>query len=141
MSDLNNTFDVERPPVQPMSFTQPYWDGTREKKLMVQYCPRTEQYQFFPRPASLYTGRRDLEWREVSGKGELYSYTIARRTRPPFAGHEPFAIAMVTLAEGVRIMGNLINVDEGQIRIGMAVKPCWAPLPDGYNLLMFEPDS
>ena len=139
MTDLNDTLDIERPPFEPMSFTMPFWEATREKKLLIQYCPGTKQYQFFPRPASLYTGRRDLEWREVSGKGELYSYTIARRTRPPFRGHEPFAIAMVTLTEGVRVMGNLIHVAEADIEIGMAVEPFWAPLPDGYHLLMFEP--
>lgn len=140
MANLNDTLDIERDPIHTRSFTQPYWDATRDKKLLIQYCPRTKQYQFFPRPASRYTGRRDLEWREVSGKGELYSHTIARRTQPPFRGHEPFAIGMVTLEEGVRMMGNLVNIDEDQVRIGMTVKACWAPLPDGYNLLMFEPD-
>jgi uncharacterized OB-fold protein len=136
---LNDTLAVERPPIKPMSFTKPYWDGTRDKKLIIQYCPDTKKYQFFPRPMSLYTGKRNLEWREVPGNGVIYSYTITRRTRPPFRGHEPFAIAMVELDEGVRIMGDLIHVAEADIKIGMKVKPFWIPLPEGYNQLAFEP--
>jgi uncharacterized OB-fold protein len=136
---LNDTLSVERAPIKPMSFTKPYWEGTREKKLIIQYCPDTKKYQFFPRPASLYTGKRNLEWREVPGNGVVYSYTITRRTRPPFRGHEPFAIAMVELPEGVRIMGDLVHVAEGDIKIGMKVKPFWIPLAGGYNQLAFEP--
>lgn len=136
---LNNTFDVERAPIKPMTFTKPYWEGTREKKLVIQYCKDAKKYQFFPRPTSIYTGKRNLEWREVSGEGVVYSYTITRRTRPPFRGHEPFAIAMVELKEGVRIMADLVNVTEDQIKIGLKVKPIWIPLPEGYNLIAYEP--
>lgn len=136
---LNNTFAVERAPIKPMSFTKPFWEATREKKLLIQYCRDSKKYQFFPRPTSIYTGKRNLEWREVSGNGFVYSYTITRRTRPPFRGNEPFAIAMVELDEGVRIMADLINVTEDQIKIGMKVKPIWIPLPEGYNLVAYEP--
>lgn len=136
---LSNTFDVERAPIKPMSFSKPFWDGTREKKLVIQYCKDSKKYQFFPRPTSIYTGKRNLEWREVTGNGVIYSFTITRRTRPPFRGHEPFAIAMVELDEGVRIMADLINVTEDQIKIGMKVKPTWIPLPEGYNLVAYEP--
>lgn len=136
---LNNTFDVERAPIKPMPFTKPYWDGTREKKLVIQYCPEAKKYQFFPRPTSIYTGKRNLEWREVVGNGQIYSFTITRRTRPPFRGHEPFGIAMVELDEGVRIMADLVNVTEDQLKVGLRVKPYWHPLPDGHHVLMYTP--
>jgi uncharacterized OB-fold protein len=136
---LNTTFDVERAPIKPMSFSKPYWDGTREKKLVIQYCKDAKKYQFFPRPTSIYTGKRNLEWREVKGEGFVYSWTITRRTRPPFRGHEPFAIAMVEIDEGVRIMADLVNVTEDQIKIGLRVKPYWHPMADGHHVLMYTP--
>lgn len=139
-ANLNDTLNVKRADINPYSFTQPFWEGTREKKLMIQYCPVAKKYQFFPRPVSIFTGSRDLEWREVSGKGELYSYTITERARPPFGGNEPFAIGLVNLDEGVRIMGNLIGVERSSIKIGMRLKPAWAPLSNGYNVLLFQPD-
>ena len=46
---------------------------------------------------------------------------------------------MVELDEGVRIMADLINVTEDQVKIGMKVKPVWIPLPEGYNLIAYEP--
>lgn len=137
---LNDTLDVKRQPPAPRTFSRPFWEGTREKKLLVQFCRRSGKYQFFPRATSIYTGRRDLEWREVSGKGEIFTYTIARRAREPFQGHEPFFIATVTLDVGVNVLANIVHCALDEMRIGLKVKPFWAPLPNGTNLLMFEPD-
>jgi uncharacterized protein len=140
MSQFNDTLSVSREPPKPRSFSKAYWDATREKRLIVQYDRRSGKYQFFPRATSIYDGRRDLEWREVSGKGELFSYTIAHRARPPFQGHEPFAIGLVTLDEGVNVMANIVHCTHDQMKIGLRVKPFWAPLANGTHLLMFEPD-
>ena len=52
---------------------------------MIQRCKVTGKYQHFPRPVSIFTGRRrDIEWSEVSGKGTVYSYTITERGPPAF---------------------------------------------------------
>jgi uncharacterized OB-fold protein len=139
-SSLNDTLQVARDAPPSRSYSQTYWDATREKKLLVQYDSKTGRYQFYPRPLSIATGRRALEWREVSGKGEIFTYTIARRTREPFRGHEPFLIVVVTLDEGVNVMANMVDCGLDEIKIGLRVKPYWAPLPNGTNLLMFTPD-
>lgn len=135
----DNVLNVEREAVTPFFFSRPFWEATREKKLIVQFCRRTGQYQFYPRPTSIFTGRRDIEWREVSGHGEVFSFTIARRGRGPFRGHEPYVIATVTLEVGVNVIGNVVNCNIDDIHIGLKVIPDWAPLPDGMHLLMFEP--
>jgi uncharacterized OB-fold protein len=106
----------------------------------VQYDRKSGKYQFFPRATSIFTGHPDLEWREVSGKGEIFTYTIARRAREPFQGHEPFFIATVTLDVGVNVLANIVHCGLDEMRIGLKVKPFWAPLPNGAHLLMFEPD-
>jgi uncharacterized protein len=137
---VNDTLNVKREPVKPRNYSRPFWDATREKKVVIQYDPTARQYQFYPRVNSIHTGKRNLEWREVSGKGEIFSFTVARRARPPFEGHEPFILALVTLTEGVNVMGNLVNCTLDEVKIGMKVKPFWAPLPDGTNLLLFQPD-
>jgi hypothetical protein len=136
---VNDTFDVAREPPVPRSFSRPFWDGTREKKLLVQYDRRSGKYQFFPRPNSIFNGHRELEWREVSGRGEIFTYTIARRGPPRFRGKEPYLIATVTLDVGVNIIANIVHCGLDEIAIGMKVKPCWLPLANGTHLLMFEP--
>jgi uncharacterized protein len=137
---LNDTLGILREPPTPRSFSKAYWDATREKRLIVQYDKRCGKYQFFPRATSIYDGHRNLDWREVSGKGEIFSYTIAYRARPPFQGHEPFVIGLVTLDEQVNVMANIVRCDRDQLNIGLRVKPFWAPLSNGTHLLMFEPD-
>jgi uncharacterized OB-fold protein len=137
---INDTLDVPREPPPWRSFSKRHWDATREKKLLIQFDTKTGRPQFFPHPVSIYSGRRTLEWREVSGKGSVFSFTIARRAREPFRGHEPFLIALVTLEEGVNVMANMVNCRLDEIAIGLRVKPYWAPLSNGTHLLMFEPD-
>lgn len=138
---FDDTLKVPRGPSAPRSFSRAYWDATRERRLLMQFDSKVGKYQFPPRATSIHTGRRSLEWREVSGRGEVFSYTIARRAPPPFAGHEPFLIALVVLDEGVSVMANLVGLGEEEPHIGMRVVPFWAPLPDGTNLLMFQPDG
>ncbi len=66
---LKDTLDVAREAVKPRSFSRPFWAATRDKRLVLQYDRTNGQYQFFPRATGIATGRRALEWREVSGKG------------------------------------------------------------------------
>jgi uncharacterized OB-fold protein len=136
---LNDTERVLREAPVPLSYTKPFWEATRERKLLLQYDPRNGKYQFYPRPVSIYDGRPGLEWRQASGQGEIFTYTIAVRARPPFQGHEPFAIGVVTLEEGVNIMANIVHCTREELRIGLKVKLCWLPLPNGTNLPAFEP--
>jgi uncharacterized protein len=140
MTELNDTLNVTREPPKPRTFSKAYWDATREKRLLVQFDRRSGKYQFFPRATSIYNGHRDLEWREVSGMGQIFSYTIAERARPPFQGHEPFAIGLVTLDEGVNVMANIVRCTRDRLKIGLRVKPFWTPLANGTHLLMFEPE-
>ena len=140
MSAINDTLDVVREAPKWRSFSKPFWDATREKKLLLQYDPVVGKHQFYPRATSIYTGRRNLAWRESPGKGAVYSFTIARRARPPFQGKEPFFIVVVTLDEGVNVMGDMVDCSMEELKIGLRVKPYWAPLPDGTHLLMFTPD-
>ena len=141
MSAYNDLLGIERPLPPERSFSRPYWDATREKRLVIQYDRAADAYQFYPRPTSIYTGRRgDLEWREVSGKGAVFSYTVVRRARPPFRDKEPYVVTMITLDEGVNVMSNLIHCAQDQLATGLRVRPYWEPLADGRHLLLFEPD-
>ena len=142
MTQFNDLADVERPLPVERSFSKPFWEATREKRLLIQYDRVAQAYQFYPRPTSIYTGKAsNLEWREVSGRGQVFSYTIARRARPPFREHEPFWLALVTLDEGVNVMANVVGCTQEQMAIGLRVKPHWQPLSDGRNLLLFEPEN
>jgi len=138
---LNDTLGVKRT-IKHFDFSEPYWEATKQKKLVIQYCKATGKYQHFPRPVSIFTGRRrDIEWREVSGRGVVFSYTITERGTPAFRGAEPYAVVSVTLDVGVNFIANIVNCKAEELKIGIKVKPYWHPLDDGTHLLMFQPDK
>ena len=78
-----------RPAPTPTNITQPFWDGINQHRFLLQYDPEADKYQFYPRAISVHTGKQNLEWREVSGKGILYSYTQTHIAARGFEGEEP----------------------------------------------------
>ena len=119
--------------------TKPFWDAAKNGKLLLQVCKDTGKAQFFPRPVSMANGRRNLEWRESSGRGTVYSYTDTFSAWPGHEDRVPYLCALVELQEGVRILANLMNVKAGEVKIGMPVKLCWEKLSDEISLPQFEP--
>jgi uncharacterized OB-fold protein len=91
--------------------TQPYWDGCLVGELRLQYCAACAAHYFPPRDFCPTCLSRDVEWRGVSGRGRLHSYVINHSFAPP--GWEvPYAIALVELDEGPRLMSNILDVPQ-----------------------------
>jgi uncharacterized OB-fold protein len=119
--------------------TKEFWEGAKRHKLMLQFCTETRKFQHYPRPVSLYTGRHTIEWRESSGFGRVYSWTV---TRSPWPGHEgrvPYICAYVDLDEGVRFLCNLVDCRDDEVEIGMQVEVRWDRLSDDISFPDFAP--
>ncbi len=119
--------------------TQPFWDGTKQGRLLLQRCNATGNLQWPPRPLSIYTGRKDLSWVEVSGDATLYSWTVTRSAWPGHEGRVPYVCAYVKLDEGVRMLANLIHCDPDQLKIGMPLRLVWDELDEGAPYPAFTP--
>jgi hypothetical protein len=125
----------------PSDFSRPFWEATKQHTLLLQYDPEVKRYQFFPRPVSIFTGRRNLEWRAAAGTGSVYTFTIVHRAPlPAFATRTPYVVASIELDEGVRIMAQLIDCAPEDARIGMRVQLAWEPRGE-YNVAVFAPAS
>ena len=137
------TDELQPPLPTPTERSRPFWDGLREGRVRIQYSPSSDQWVFYPRSHAPLTLADDLEWREITGEGTLYTYTIARRpTAPDFAGQEPQIIAVVELDEGPRLTSTLVNVVESSIAVGMRVRPVFDHIADSETtLLRYEPVS
>ena len=134
----NETKAKPRPDIS--ETTRPFWEAIEENALMVQYDPATGAHQFYPRSTSLATGRGDLEWRKVSGKGTVYSFTLTLVPTPGFEDEAPYLLAMIDLEEGVRILANMVNVTADEIEIGMPVRVAFEQRSDDVTYFRFEPD-
>jgi uncharacterized OB-fold protein len=137
----------ERPLPVPTPTSAPFWDALRERRIRIQYSPSSQDYIFYPRVRAPRTLADDLEWREISGLGTLYSFTVARRpVGPHFADAVPLLTAIVEWDEGPRFSTELVNVAPEDIRIGMRVRPVFfdypADYPDhGVTMLRYESDA
>jgi hypothetical protein len=97
---------------------------------------------FYPRILAPRTLADDLEWREISGRGTLYTYTVADRpTAPQWQDSLPQLLAVVEWDEGPRISTELVDVEPDQIRVGMRVVPVFCDYPEqNITLLRYRPD-
>lgn len=92
-------------------------------ELAVQFCPACEKYIFYPREFCPYCLEVRPEWRECTGRGIIYSYTIVRKSLlQEFEDRVPYTYAIVELHEGIRIPTNIIDCPVDQVRIGLPVE-------------------
>ncbi len=96
---------------QPTPETQPYWQGCAEGELRLQRCLQCQEFYFPPRPMCPKCWSDQVAWETVSGRGTLYTYVINHRPAPGFEDDAPYAIAVVQLEEGPRLMSNIVEVD------------------------------
>jgi uncharacterized OB-fold protein len=129
-----------KPLPQPGAVTQPFWDAAREGRLLIQRSARTGRTVFYPRSVSPFGPDDELEWVEASGRGTVYSYTVARRpTAPQWAEDGPYVIAIVELEEGAHLTTNIVECDPGSVRIGMPVEAVFDAVTPEVTLVKFRP--
>ncbi len=120
--------------------TRPYWDSARAGRLAVQRCRSCGRIWHPPLPACPHCHGTDLGWREVSGAGSVYTYTVVRHaTHAALADQVPYVVAIVELAEGPRLVTGVTGCAPEHVRVGMAVRACFRQVADGVTLPYFEP--
>jgi uncharacterized OB-fold protein len=126
----------------PDNASRHYWQRAAEGQLVVQRCTTCGEFQFYPRALCVACAGK-TEWVDASGRGTLYTYTVIRQNRSPaFAALSPYAVGIVELEEGVRMMSNIVECDVDQLSVGLALEvllikaaddvglPFWRPVPD-----------
>jgi uncharacterized protein len=122
----------------------PFWEATRQGKLLVQWCTACDRPVFYPRafcPRCAAPGSA-LEWRRASGRATVYAAGVEHRpetTGAAFSAGEPYCVALVDLEEGVRMMTNIVGCPPDDVHCGLAVSLTWEPLTDGRQLPLFRP--
>ena len=122
---------IPAPPMNPE--VQPFFDAARQGKLLVKRCAACNEFHHYPRAICPFCGSDRTEWKEASGRGVIYSWSVLRRANPPYA------LAYVTLAEGPTMMTNIVDCDLDKIRIGQNVKVVFKPTDGGPPVPTFTP--
>ena len=124
---------------QPTPETQHFWDGTKANELLLQRCDECSNVYFPPRPFCPSCASRKVSVTKASGKAKLYSYVIHHRPVPGFT--PPYAIAVVELDEGPRMMTNIVGCEQTPeaLVLDMPVEVAWEKLDDDITLPLFKP--
>lgn len=130
---------MNRPGPEVTPESKPYWDSIAAHAMKLQRCTRCETFRFYPTPVCPHCFSTGFTWEPVSGDGHLYSYSVVHKpVTEDFEPDTPYVVALVTLAEGPTLMTNLVDVPEGEIRIGMAVRIGYRDY-DGFSLPVAVP--
>ncbi|MCA8929647.1 MAG: Zn-ribbon domain-containing OB-fold protein [Alphaproteobacteria bacterium] len=117
----------------------PYWEGAKAGKLMIQRCKATGQAFLYSRQLVPGVVESEVEWIEASGKGTIYSFTVARRPAgQAFADVTPYVIVSVELEEGARVMSNLVTDDPDSVAIGQPVEVVFDAVTDDLTIPKFK---
>jgi uncharacterized OB-fold protein len=125
---------------EPTPETRHFWNGCKEGKLLLQHCVACSETYFPPRPFCPKCASRAVDIKEASGKGILWSYVINHRPRPDM-GSEPYAIALVRLAEGPVMMSNIVGCPQTPeaLQLDMPLQVTFAKQTDDITLPLFTP--
>jgi len=113
----------------------PFWEAAAADEFVLPYCRQCGQTHWHPRAICPVCRSNDLAWRQASGRGQVYSYSIVRR--PPTA----YVLAYVQIDEGPILMTNIVNCDIDAVYIGMPVEVTFRPTRQGRKAPVFRPIS
>ncbi|MFE3902661.1 bifunctional MaoC family dehydratase N-terminal/OB-fold nucleic acid binding domain-containing protein [Streptomyces sp. NPDC059153] len=103
-----------------------FWQGVAEHRLLIQRCGECATLRFPWLPGCNGCGCQEWDTVEASGEGTVFSYVVMHHPSfPAFstsAEGGPYAVALIELAEGVRMVGNVVGVPYDKVRTGMPVR-------------------
>jgi hypothetical protein len=118
----------------------PFWDAARRHELVVQRCRGCRTFRFPARELCSRCLSRDSGWEPVSGRGTLFSFAVMHQaSHPGFAAEVPYAVVMVELEEGARLLSNVVGCAAKDLRIGMPVEVVFEDVTPEVTLPKFRP--
>ena len=115
-----------------------FWEGVDQGELLIQRCTSCGRLRHPPRP--MCPNCQSLEWNTVaaSGKGDVFSFIIPHYPQVPMFEY-PYVVAVIALEEGTRLISNVVDIDPGDVTIGMPVEVRFVKVDDELTLPLFAP--
>jgi uncharacterized protein len=124
--------------------TKFFWDGVKAHELRIQKRP-DGSLQHPPVPAIWQDKETPTDYVVATGKGTVFSFVVHHAPKVP-GRTLPFVIALVELQEGVRMLGELRNIDPATVEVGMPVQATYLDFPandvgPAWTLYAWEPSA
>jgi len=115
--------DLQKPMPKPVKWSKPFWEGTKQHKLLLKRCKSCGHIDHPPYLYCTECQGDDCEWIEASGKATLYAFAINEYGVPfPFMPDLPYVTALLDLPEGPRMLSNVVECDPKELRNGMELE-------------------
>ncbi|HVH07538.1 MAG TPA: Zn-ribbon domain-containing OB-fold protein [Myxococcota bacterium] len=120
--------------------TRPYWEGAARGELVLQRCTRCGSVQHRPRALCIACLAPGVEHFVASGRGTVYSFTVTHQNQAPgFREAVPYVLAYVDLAEGPRLLTNVVGCAPAEVRVGLPVRVEFAKTDGEFPVPVFCP--
>lgn len=117
----------------------PYWEATKEQRLVIQRCSGCRRLIHHPREACPTCLDQDMDWVESTGAGTVHAISVHHRPFGTMTAEDcPYVVVFVDLDEGVRVLSNLIGADAATAQVGDRVELAWRPAGEGFHLPQFQ---
>lgn len=120
--------------------TEFFWNGLRERRLLIQRCSSCGILRHPPRPMCPHCLSIEWDTIESTGRGTVHSFVMPQHPQFPFMDY-PYIVALIDLAEGVRLVSNLIDIEPENAWIDMPVEVSFTEFDDGFVLHQFRPEE
>ena len=128
----------ERPLPVPTRESQPFWDGMREGRFMLQHCAQCSKVRHYPRPVCPHCFSMECTWKEAPLGGAIHAWTVCHH---PFSfffkASVPYIVALVDMDAGVRVNAQIKGMAEADLAIGQRVKLAFEPVNKEVTLPFF----
>jgi len=117
------TDTVAKPLPSISDFNRPFWEAAKKHEFKLQRCNDCSKVWAPNGPVCPYCFSTDYRWDKLSGRGKVASWVVFHKLyHPAFAKDIPYNVAFVELAEGPRIIANIVGTSNADITIGMPVE-------------------
>jgi uncharacterized protein len=114
--------------LHPDAWTEPFWIAASQHRLTCQRCAACGTFRMPPTAFCPACRSQEVTWEDLSGRGTVFSFTVARHAlTPELADCLPYVVAVIDLdgAPGARLVANVIDIDVEDVRVGLAVDVVW----------------
>jgi hypothetical protein len=119
--------------------TKEFYDFCKRHELHFQRCKACGSWRHVPREMCAECGSMEWEWAKSSGKGTVYTWTVAvRAMHPAFQAEVPYAPVVIEMDEGVRLLSTVLDVAPEDLRVGMPVEVVFQDVTDEIALPKFR---
>lgn len=120
-----------------------FWEFCKQRSLRFQRCLSCGAYRHPPGFHCWNCAAPEHEWVEAHGPARLFTFTVAYHApHPSVREHAPYIIAVVEYPDQqVRVLSNLLNVDEKNIAIGDPVELVWREIEGFGPIFRYQPTA